>query len=188
MNKLHILQTKVGAIAKDATNPFYKSKYFDINSLIATIKPILNEVGLTILQPLGVTEGKSVLTTIILDSESGDQLASSAVILPDNLDPQKMGSAITYYRRYSLQSMLLLEAEDDDANSTVKQAAKPVSKTETAFNTANNINPQGNPQDLGSIIQCKCGGEIEKFEGISKKNNKAYTKLTCLSCGTVSWG
>ncbi len=37
--KLFNLQQEIGTVSKDATNPFYKSKYFDINSLIKQIRP-----------------------------------------------------------------------------------------------------------------------------------------------------
>jgi hypothetical protein len=114
MNKLLEFQKKVTAIKKDSKNPFFKSNYFDINSLIEAIKPIIDELELVILQPLRVVEGKNVLTTIVIDGEK--VLTSSDIILPDLQDPQKMGSVITYYRRYSLQSLLLLQAFDDDGN------------------------------------------------------------------------
>jgi len=166
--KLHQLQEKVGAISKDALNPFFKSSYFDINSLLKELKPLLNEIGLTIIQPFGVIDGRSVLATLILDSETGEEICKGEMLLPDISEPQKMGSAITYFRRYSLQSMLLLEAEDDDGNSTKS----------TPQTTAN----------IDETIQCSCGGKIERHEGISAKTNKPYIKLTCLSCGKVKWG
>lgn len=119
-NKLLEFQKKIGAISKEETNPFFKSKYFDINALIAALKPVLNELELVLVQPLSVLDGKNILTTILIDAKDSKEIVASSVILPDNIDPQKMGSAITYYRRYAIQSMLLLQAEDDDANSTNK--------------------------------------------------------------------
>lgn len=116
MEKLLEFQKKVGAITKDETNPFFKSKYFDINGLIENIKPILNELELVLVQPFEVIEGRSAISTILYDGK--EILLKSSILLPDGIDPQKMGSAITYYRRYAIQSMLLLQAEDDDANST----------------------------------------------------------------------
>ena len=126
MDKLLQLQKAIKPIVKDSTNPYYKSKYFDINSLIAEIKPIINELGLIIMQPLSVLDNKPALTTIIIDSEDGKELINYTTILPENPDPQKMGAIITYFRRYALQSLLLLEAEDDDANSAIptKEQAK----------------------------------------------------------------
>lgn len=117
MDKLLQFQTKVEAIKKDSTNPFFKSNYFDINSLLAEIKPLLNELGIILLQPLTETMGdRPALRTILIDSETGKELINTQVPLPDLQDPQKLGSAITYFRRYSLQSLLALQAEDDDGN------------------------------------------------------------------------
>ena len=107
---------KVSSISKDSENPFFKSKYFDINKLLEIIKPVLNEMEVVILQPLDNINGRPALTTILYDTEKSTTLYSSTITLPDLTDPQKMGSAITYYRRYSLQSLLGLEAEDDDGN------------------------------------------------------------------------
>ena len=125
-DKLLKLQQEIGSIKKNSENPFFKSAYFDINQLIDTLKPKLNELKLVILQPLNIQDGKNVLQTIIQDTETKEEILSS-VLLPDNLDPQKMGSAITYYRRYSLQSLLFLQAEDDDGNTAKPTPKKPAS-------------------------------------------------------------
>jgi hypothetical protein len=107
------VQKRIGSIKKDSVNPFFKSKYFDINSLLADIKPILNEAGLVVLQPLSNIDGRPALKTIITN---GTEKIEEIVTLPEVSDPQKLGSAISYLRRYALQSLLALEAEDDDAN------------------------------------------------------------------------
>ena len=119
-NKLYKVQREIGAISKDSTNPFYKSKYFDINSLIKQVTPILEKHKLLLLQPIKNGEQHS----IIYDIDNGDSVESS-LSLPTNLDAQKIGSAITYYRRYTLQSLLGLQAEDDDGNnaSSVKSVS-----------------------------------------------------------------
>tara|TARA_R100000781_G_scaffold57061_1_gene36919 strand:+ start:1009 stop:1446 length:438 start_codon:yes stop_codon:yes gene_type:complete len=109
-NKLYKVQREIGAISKDSTNPFYKSKYFDINSLIKQVTPILEKHKLLLLQPIKDGEQYS----IIFDLDGG--FVESSLKLPTDLDAQKIGSAITYYRRYTLQSLLGLQAEDDDGN------------------------------------------------------------------------
>jgi len=116
MKKLLEFQMKVSSISKDSENPFFKSKYFDINKLLEIIKPVLNEMEVVILQPLDNVNGRPALSTVLYDTKESKTLYSSTITLPDLTDPQKMGSAITYYRRYSLQSLLGLEAEDDDGN------------------------------------------------------------------------
>ena len=114
--KLLEVQKEIKAIEKNATNPFFKKKYFDINSLLEQVKPVLNKHGLVLLQPLVDLNGKQALSTRLIDAETG-VVIDTVTLLPITEDAQKAGSAITYFRRYALQSLLALEAEDDDANS-----------------------------------------------------------------------
>jgi len=107
--KLAKVKAVLNPIRKTETNPFLKSKYFDINSLLEQVEPILQEHGLILAQP--IQAGKVV--TFLIDPETGDDLGSE-IELPQISDPQKLGSAITYYRRYTLQSLLALQALDDD--------------------------------------------------------------------------
>jgi hypothetical protein len=114
--KLFEAKKEIGKISKDSTNPFFKSKYFDVNGLLEHIEPILQKHGLLLLQP--ILDGK--VTTIIHDFEN-DTSYSSELQLPNIQDPQKIGSCISYYRRYTCQSLLGLQAEDDDGNKATKQ-------------------------------------------------------------------
>lgn len=109
--KLLEAKKEIGKISKDSTNPFFKSKYFDINAILDHVEPILQKNSLLLLQPIQ----DQLVKTVIYHSESGEYV-SSEIALPQLNDPQKLGSAITYYRRYTLQSLLGLQAEDDDAN------------------------------------------------------------------------
>ena len=124
--KLFEAKKEIGKISKDSTNPFYKSKYFDINQLLEHVEPILQKHGLLLLQPI---EGNCVVTYIIdIEDVSEKNSVQSELELTNQTDPQKRGSEITYYRRYTLGSLLGLQAEDDDANKTVapKQQETPV--------------------------------------------------------------
>jgi len=164
MQKLFNLQNKLKAVKKDAENPFFKSKYFDINGLLSALKPLLNEEGLVVIQPLDVSEGGvNILKTLVIDAESGDVLVNSSVALPSNVDPQKMGSAITYFRRYALQSLFLLEAEDDDANSASGNA-----ETKDA--------PEAKNYNHGGRGKCdKCGANMV----MNPKTSKIFCENKC---------
>ena len=118
--KLFEAKKEIGKISKDSTNPFYKSKYFDINQLLEHVEPILAKHELLCLQPII----DNVVTTEIIDVETSDKV-TSGIALTNITDPQKRGSEITYYRRYTLASLLGMQAEDDDANKTVRSAPKP---------------------------------------------------------------
>lgn len=118
--KLFEAKKEIGKISKDSNNPFYKSKYFDINQLLEHVEPILQKHGLLLLQPITANNVCSVIYDI--DAEKNNEYyIESTLELTNQTDPQKRGSEITYYRRYTLASLLGLQAEDDDANKTVKQ-------------------------------------------------------------------
>ena len=114
--KLFEAKKEIGKISKDSTNPFFKSKYFDINGLLEHVEPILQKNDLVLLQP--IKDG--LVYTIIVDVTDGTEVRSG-LALPNIQDPQKLGSAITYYRRYTAQSLLGLQAQDDDGNTATKQ-------------------------------------------------------------------
>lgn len=117
--KLLKLNQALSPIKKDQDNPFYHSKYADINKIIGEIRQKLTELGLVILQPLtSLPDGKSAIKTIIIDTESGESFGEDNLYpLIEMTDPQKEGAVITYFRRYALLSALMLETEDDDCNS-----------------------------------------------------------------------
>lgn len=150
--KLLQFQQAVGKISKDSTNPFFKSKYFDINTLLEEVKPLLNELGLVLVQSLSHIDGHSAIKTELYDADSEDvmPLISSTTPLPENTDPQKMGSAITYFRRYAIQSMLCLQADDDDGNS----ASNKVVKTNTVAYTM--AKPDNYQESVYSITVKSC--------------------------------
>ena len=123
------VQNGIGKLSKDKENPFFKSKYLDINQLIEQLLPLLEKEGLTVTQPLSNIEGRTALVTRVTDGEDTDDYI---VPLPENSDPQKMGSAITYFRRYALQSFFLLQTEDDDGNKASAKQPDSVSKRDCA--------------------------------------------------------
>lgn len=109
--KIFRIQNEIEAIIKDANNPYFKSNYADINAMLEQLQPLLNKYKVCIEQP--INDGK-VFTTLTC-VETG-QFKSSSLELQLVSDPQKLGSAITYYRRYTLQGLLGIRTKDDDAN------------------------------------------------------------------------
>lgn len=117
MKRILKVQQEIGKLSKNSSNPFFKSQYLDLNDLIEQVKPILNSNGLILLQP--ITEGNVI--SQIVDAENGNVITESSLALPNESNPQKMGSCITYFRRYTLKSLLAIAETDDDGN----LAAKP---------------------------------------------------------------
>lgn len=129
-------QKSMGSATKDAKNPFFKSKYADYGAVLEACKDELNTNKITILQP-HINEGGVDFVETILLHESGEYISSQTKIeVSKKNDPQSLGSAITYARRYGLQSLVALPAEDDDGESqynrqqpaVTKPAMKPVKK------------------------------------------------------------
>ncbi len=144
IKKLLEVQKEIGAIKKDSENPFFNSKYFDINSLLAVVKPVLNKHGLLLTQSLTHIENRLALKTTITDVEAQEEI-TDVCPLPEIDNPQKIGSAITYFRRYALQSLLALEAEDDDGNT----ASTPKKSTTSTTKPSNSISkPDSKPISL----------------------------------------
>jgi hypothetical protein len=113
-------QSEMGNAKKDAANPFFKSKYADLNSVREAVMPLLNQNGIIVLQPMVTKEGCEYVKTVLLH-ESGEAIESFTKILcKAQNDPQAYGSGVTYARRYGLQSLLSIGADDDDGNAASK--------------------------------------------------------------------
>lgn len=140
MDKILKIQSEIGVLVKTETNPFFKSKYLDINGILEQLLPLLEKYKLTVIQPLKIVDGKNTLNTEVYDGEI--LVTGTSILLPDLQDPQKMGSAITYYRRYALQSLFLLRAEDDDAeNSKTKVGQLKTYQAKNKSDKDNGVDP-----------------------------------------------
>lgn len=121
-------QASMGNASKGAANPFFKSRYADLNAIREACLPVLAENGLSILQPTVYIDDRKFVETLLVH-ESGEFIGGHTEILSTKeLDAQAQGSGISYARRYGLQSLLCIGAEDDDGESAVGRKSFP-SKT-----------------------------------------------------------
>ena len=104
-------------------------KYANINQIIHMLKPILNDHGLALTQPIVFVDGHNMVTTTLIDTDTGDTLDFPGPAFPTKGDPQQAGSAITYFRRYGLVSLFALESEDDDGGIAHRAVATPTKRT-----------------------------------------------------------
>ena len=118
----------VGKIGKDAKNPFFKSNYASLPHILTEVSDPLQQAGLVITQfPDG-----DALTTMLIHAESGEYIASSYTMpVAKANDPQALGSAISYARRYSVSSILSLKIDDDDAEGAMKAVRQPQQAEDT---------------------------------------------------------
>ena len=120
-------QGVMGGAVKDKNNPFYKSSYSDMGSVIQAIKEEFATNGLSYTQ-FPIEDGGRIGVETILMHESGEWMANSFTVNLTKQDAQGAGSAITYARRYALQAIAGIPSEDDDGNAASqgnKTAAKP---------------------------------------------------------------
>ena len=115
-------QLKMPSVKKDKTNPFFKAKYADLSSVVATAEPIIGAEGLAIAQFVSNLDGATSLKTFLLHS-SGQWMGDEMILHEGKGTPQDQGSAITYARRYAYCAALgIVSDEDDDGNA----ASRPV--------------------------------------------------------------
>ena len=109
-------QMEMSNAVKGSNNPFFKKSYADINAVREAVLPALNLHGISAIQPTTEINGVDYVETILLH-ESGEFISSLTKIVVDKAnDAQRHGSGLTYARRYGLQSICNIGAEDDDAN------------------------------------------------------------------------
>ena len=124
-------QRSIGAALKSAKNPYFKSKYADLQTVIDAVKGPLNDNGITFLQAVDSDDGNVPVIDTILLHESGQYLSSrSPVFCAKPNDPQAFGSGVTYSKRYALQALLGLPTEDDDAEAAMARNGKTATETQ----------------------------------------------------------
>ncbi len=114
---------------KDSENPFFHQKYADLASIWDACRKPLSDNGLSVIQTTDNENGKVVIITTLIHS-SGEWVRGKLAIKPMKEDPQALGSAITYGRRYALAAIVGVSPEEDDAESTMDRG-KNKSQTKT---------------------------------------------------------
>ena len=132
LDALSKMQGVLDNAKKESENPFYKSKYADLATCLHTAKKPLSENGLAVSQHC-TFDGNSVQCVTVLGHSSGQMMVSTLAVPVTKKDPQGIGMAVTYARRYALSAIIGLAQADDDAESAVvheeqPQAGRPAEK------------------------------------------------------------
>lgn len=115
----------IEGVKKGAANPFFKSKYANLESVIEAAHDALAANGLAVMQGPGPMDGNCITLTTRLIHTSGEWIETDFSLPAGKMDPQAAGSAITYARRYSLMAMLNMPAVDDDGEASMPRSTKP---------------------------------------------------------------
>lgn len=159
-------QKAITFASKDATNPHFKNKYADLPAVIDAVKGPLNEAGIFFIQsPSPSDDGKLHLTTRLIH-ESGEWIEDTAVTPLQKSDPQGVGSAITYMRRYSLAAITGLYQDDDDGNAASGVGQKPQQQPK-----AQAMKPADVKRHIAAIKAAKTGEALK--EAFSAARNAA---------------
>lgn len=155
------------SIQKDEENPYYHTKYASLSAIVATLTPILKQSNILVTHK---TDKKQLITAVI-DVESGESI-NSIIDIPELTDPQKIGSFITYAKRYNLSELFnLITDEDDDANSV----SLPTKNTETKAKVA-----------AEAAQASKVVASWQEPVVISKEQEKTISTI-CPKCGKTLW-
>lgn len=153
-------QKEMGDLLKTSTNPAFKSKYADLAAVIEAVLPALHNNGFALMQPPH-SDGALVEVETLLLHESGGYVRSVLGLRPSKQDPQGVGSAVTYGRRYALQAIAGIAPEDDDGNA----ASGPVKQ------------PTHNGAEAAAITQLRNIKDVEIFKACWAKNKDGWKAI-----------
>lgn len=161
-------QADMSGAKKSSNNPFFKSKYADLKEVIECVKEPFADNGLSFVQFPISNDGFAGVETVIMHS-SGEWISNEYMLKVSKNDPQGIGSAITYARRYALQAACGVPSEDDDGESamgrTSKQKKAPEPKPEPKQTKTEAIELLAGAEDFSKLV-----GAWNKVSKENKKN------------------
>ena len=130
MAALGRVQEEVDSVTKNSTNPHFRNTYVDLNGFLHALRGPLLQQGVVMVQSPGMKDSHVTVETLLTHLESGEYVMSTSSAPLTKNDPQGVGSAITYLRRYSLAALFAVPQEDDDGN-----AASSTSRTTSSVSS-----------------------------------------------------
>jgi len=165
-----IAQGEIKGARKDSKNPFFKSDYADLTSIWEAAQEPITKNGMALLQPL-MYEGDKIIVITMLAHKSGQWMKSFLPIVMTKHDPQSMGSAITYARRYGLAAMLNICTRDDDGEAAMDLSEKDIAEIKKALDGDQEVveffSKRYSTKDLYSINRSQ---KTEMLQMIKKRN------------------
>ena len=156
---LNKFQAECSGAKKNANNPHFKSKFANLEAVINCAKDALSDNGLSVVQFPIMDQGYCGVETILMHS-SGEFISNKLLLACKKQDPQAMGSAITYARRYSYQSVLGIPSEDDDGEKSMPRNQAPVQQQAPAPVQYQRISP-AQATELMTIAQSKSKAGVD---------------------------
>jgi hypothetical protein len=191
---LSAAQGQIQHAAKDSANPFFKSSYADLASVWDAIRGPLSKNGLSVMQ-LPSADGPKVTITTILAHASGQWIASDLTVTSKDGTPQAVGSAITYARRYALQSVAGVAPDDDDGNGAQGRQAAVVNTKVTRMKAGETYAQVSSPEPVNQetdvpapnlegllatmkdLPSCRAAMEAMKVEFLTRLTHTEYMSI-----------
>jgi hypothetical protein len=201
-------QSQMKPAIKDSDNPYFKSKYADLASIWDAVRVPLTSNGLCVSQTTDTVQGSSGVTIITtLLHTSGEWISGSLSLAPVKIDPQGVGAAITYGRRFGLSAItgICSEDEDDDGNTASGHTTPKAVSGRPAPNATGRVpqpvshsasmpSPMERP-GKGPETEIKCGqcddtitagidasGKPYSAARMADLSTKSYRKAMCYNC------
>lgn len=169
---------EITRISKDAQNPFFKNNYATLDQIIDNVRPVLASHGLVIMQDVSTEESGSITVSTSLFHETGQFIESTGTTLkPEKQNPQGIGSAISYAKRYDLTTILSLNTGEDDDGQHASQKSSGNSASGNQSNRSNVKEPIKKPAPKPKTSSLTQQSEIER-------KAKEYIKIQ--GTGTIS--
>lgn len=192
------VQQELCPVAKDAENPFVKSKYATLNAVMDACREVLLAHSIWVAQyPVPADLGCIGLVTKLVHAESGEWQASCMVMPLPKADPQGYGSALTYARRYALATLVGLVTEvDDDAeaamgserrrsaghNSYSSAEKRPAQvDTQRQQNDNANFDETGSRETSRSAFDTGVSAQLPRLDGVIYQHVQAKDGRTCVT-------
>ncbi len=177
-------QGELNAVSKDGKNPHFKSTYATLQNIVESTRDVLHRHGLAVVQTFSQTDGTYIDLTTTLVHESGEWISGTITMRPTKPDPQGLGSAATYARRYAYAAILGIVADDDDdgnAASAPNNDRAPQHKYEgDAREWLNVLDRDGNLTDKGTKIAMRLAEDGEAWMALEAKYKMSSATRTAL--------
>jgi hypothetical protein len=154
---------------KDSRNPHFNSKYADLASVWDAIREPLTSNGLSVIQMVGSNELEKTTLTTRVTHVSGEWIESTWQIPVGKQDPQGLGSAISYARRYALASAIGVVQDDDDGNAAMPRQTQQ---------------PEYQPKHFSLADACEKLESVTTLEELETEYKKAYREATISKAST----
>jgi hypothetical protein len=177
------VQREIKPVKKTSANPFFKSKYADLEAVVEAVMPILTKNGVVCVQTTGIKDGLPILTTRLVHAKTAQEISEDfPIISKDMTDPQKVIAGLTYMRRACLTTICGLATQDDDGNTASGNDSKPVTQYKTPLPAKPAmVKESSGAKKIETFVSCSRDTEKECFILKSTKGDVYYTTKEVLA-------